>query len=618
MKYVCVCFLFFVLQLQAAGLPVRYGPVSFEFQKSRYDSWQAHADAYLRWLHDGSGLRGGTVVTVGSDSGCDYYQGTTRIQDAIDSGASEIRIVNGVYLENIMIDDISVSLMGGYDSCVDAQLDVISSNVNAKATIDGQSLDTVIKITGNTQRNQVNLEKLKVTGGKDVVVDNFVAGGISVASADVALALTSVNILDNEGTFGGGLDLFTGNIDVYGKDVMITTNKAKTAGGVYCGGGASLLLEGASGVSLNESTQGNGGGLFIEQGCSFTMFSGTTNSSSLRGVALNRSAENGGGIFVQKNGAANLVGSRYCLSLCIGDNINPVNISYNESGHFGAGIFVKESSQLFAYAVDINSNVNSSTGGGIVVADNSTLVMDVLKKNCWDPLSRCNQVRNNESVASGGGIYVRSATTNIRKTHFIDNRTTAGVAIYFIDDAKGYISNSVFAESYDLANNTIKLNGSAPPINLIPEVYLSHVTLANNPSYATNISNSNGKLEVVNSIVYSPGYTTYAENGNAATSSFDCVVTSDVSTLAGGNNILQANPGFVNPVLGDYHISANSVAIDRCPADSRSNQRGGVPTDMDLQIRGLDDPNVVNYMGNIYDAGADEFYADLIFKDDFE
>ena len=72
-------------------------------------------------LSDFSKQASGSFITVGGDTlGCHF----NNIQDAIDSipfsETGEIRIAtNKTYHENLLIDDINVSLIGGYDDCFD-------------------------------------------------------------------------------------------------------------------------------------------------------------------------------------------------------------------------------------------------------------------------------------------------------------------------------------------------------------------------------------------------------------------------------------------------------------------------------------------------------------------
>lgn len=89
-----------------------------EITKSKKDELLGQSLTSYHSLKNFSKNVAGTVVTVGGDNFCNFRLGTTRIQDAINSGATDIRIAsNTSYSENLSINNQSVTIRGGYTDC---------------------------------------------------------------------------------------------------------------------------------------------------------------------------------------------------------------------------------------------------------------------------------------------------------------------------------------------------------------------------------------------------------------------------------------------------------------------------------------------------------------------
>ncbi|MFK8013333.1 MAG: hypothetical protein AB8B80_14935, partial [Marinicellaceae bacterium] len=189
-------------------------------------------------LHENS--QQGGFVTVGSTGDCNYRAGDERIQNAIDSGASEVRVTIGTYVENIQINQRSVVLKGGYSSCAVANSD--NQDADPSATIiDGGDSDTVVRIFGSLDRYAVTLSHLRLTNGRNS--DANPGGGISLLNADVDLRLNNITIDENTGSQGGGIAIFTGTTNITAHNLMLRNNTASTGGGIFCdGSGLATIL----------------------------------------------------------------------------------------------------------------------------------------------------------------------------------------------------------------------------------------------------------------------------------------------------------------------------------------------------------------------------------------
>ncbi|MEZ5471315.1 MAG: hypothetical protein R3E90_05995 [Marinicella sp.] len=211
---------------------------------------------------------GAEVVTVGEQADCDFNSLKSGLQEAINSGATIIRIADSIYRNNLIIDDLSVEITGGFDTCADA----LANHPNGEQQlIDGQSSPTpVLSIRGSTQRNTVSLNNLIFTRGNNGQLN--ASGGVNVIQADVFVTMDNVHLANNFGAFGGGLAVINGDADLYLNDSLIFGNVAENGGGVHCSGpNSSILMDGKTGVYFNEA-DGDGGGVHIGRLCFFRLF----------------------------------------------------------------------------------------------------------------------------------------------------------------------------------------------------------------------------------------------------------------------------------------------------------------------------------------------------------
>lgn len=391
--------------------------------------------------------KGAPFVTVGGDNFCDFRFGTSRIQDAIDAGVEEIRIAsNATYVENLVINDKSNTLKGGYANCTDAIADIITIH---SVEIDGSgAVANVIRVTGASQRHAVVLENLKLVNGTGS--PTYPGGGMSVVDADVSLMLRNVDIMANNSSgLGGGVGVDSGDADISIIGSLISGNAAKTGGGISCVGENNSIVIDANGglvsnittASGNATADGQGGGAYLAGGCEFDFRSGLAGFSSFnfRGVHINRAKAEGGGIYAASGAKVFLRGYEYCIeSDCDGNNTSAVSLIANSADRDGVGFF--NGGAIYATGADtlvfissgyILNNDASGNGGGIAVMDGAELMVKRLLKACWDP-DRCNLFSENKSSTnngSGGAIYNENAHVDISATYFELNRADFGTAI---------------------------------------------------------------------------------------------------------------------------------------------------------------------------------------------
>ena len=574
--------------------------------------------------------KGAGFATVGSAAQCDYHLGATKIQDALDANETEIRLVAETFNENILIDDKSITIKGGYADCAAAQAGTQGSTQSKILGVTSGS--PVVKVQGSTQRNTVVLDTIRLESGSGSGF--FPGGGISTIGADAQVNLSNVWITNNTSQWGGGIAIVVGNTDFSISDSLIFSNTAELGGGIYCDGAdASIFMSGNSGVTLNTAAgggsstlDGKGGGLVLTNGCSYLSYSGTAGGFlDLRGIAANKSLNEGGGIYADNGARATLFGHQFCFFGCIGDNTNPANLSGNSSDTGNAGdkngggaYITGANSELTIYAGLVQGNTagtSFSDGGGISLSSGAKLVTKRLSKSCWSQ-ETCNYFDGNQSGTGGygGAIYNDASTAEVESSVFANNRSDLGTVYYGIG-----VGSHLQAYSSIFHSNG---NNGADGFSDIyvfraytdADIDIQHSTIAdNNASTAVLgiISASAGTSTLYSSIVHdsSTGPVYDANPGNIAT---DCLIVHEIASFTNNGFSIVDDPQFVDRANGDFHISNTSPAIDYCGGSNFTYK------DIDMEDYGWDDPTVANNFGNV-DIGADETYAnDIIFKNGFE
>ena len=587
---------------------------------------------------------GGGFVTVGDQGNCDYQQGTSRIQDAIDFGATEIRISSSTYTENLTIDDESIELIGGFSTCTDAENN--NSN-NARQIINGSGNSAaVISITGNSQRNSVTLKNLELKAGDGTSSGFLTGGGVATLNADLYLTLDNVWLVQNVGLLGGGISVISGNTDIVLNDTLLANNNAQQGGGIYCSSGdASILVNQGDawtgGFFNNSATNGDGGGALITSGCTFTSYSGGK-GAGFRGFRSNKASRHGGAIALLTNGTANLYGNQFCIfflpplsPVCYGDRANPVNLNVNTadtSGDnlgFGGGIYASGADATLSIVNALITNNAAQSGGGISIEDEASLTMGAALRSCWSPGS-CSQVTYNKThketfPVRGGGIYATTgATANISNTLFSDNRADYGTAIYAAtDNDVDAIQTTLDIEGALIVNNGDDGADEWSDIdtirNNLSKIKIDFSTIADNDILDTSANiNNTGDIEIFSSIIHNDDGTLVYRGTDYGTNTipFECLILNEIDSLPVEPELILDDPNFVDRANGDYHInSVTSPAVDFCGTFNSS-----VPdyNDSDNDERGFDDNFTNNFRGP-YDIGYDETYDnDLIFKNGFE
>jgi len=539
-------------------------------------------------------------VSVGSSPGfgtCTY----TSIQDALDDGDTEIRIVNNQdYIENVLITG-GRTIRGGFNSCLAASL---NQSLGENSTIDGSGsslLPTILIATSSTVT--FTLENLTITGGSLGVHTGAMAGTLTVRDSLIG---------NNSGfEFGGGISV--GNpgdiLQVVIQDSAIIENESDYGGGIYCASAnGRIRLE--SGTIADNLGAVDGGGVYLDNGCSFASYAGSRFDDDLYdGILRNMTSGDGGGIYAAGGAKVEINGHFGPFNL-YGNNTDPATVAENSAGFEGGGIYaIGNDTQIELIDALIRDNSAGNRGGGAFVSNNASLTANLSGDTCWGGW-RCSQWRDNSAVLYGGHLSVYSgASVRVDRSHLSGGRADKGIVLYgnglsTLLQVDGSFLTGNGSNTFSTDDYVIRLDAGA-------SAELKHVTVSDNGSStaAFGVNGSSSELNVANSIVWQFILPVLAATNNPVTV-FDCVfVNESDSTGTGVVEVLL--PGF-RYADDDFRLRADSPAIDAC-ADADAS-----PSDVEHHSRGIDEPGSSNGTG-LYDAGADEYLIiDAMFSDRFE
>jgi hypothetical protein len=558
-------------------------------------------------------------ICVGADSACQF----TDLQDAIDSVSETsgehvtIHVAGNQEYDDqrLFVFNQNLTLVGGYSSCTDA-------SPGGTTTLHGVATGSVISIGADAGHRSVELEHLEIRGGggtDPIGFHQLTAGGGVFIRGDVEVTVRDSEISDNAASIGGGIYLdgaeLTLDHTIVGDNAahdVLGTSASGSGGGILCERGGMITMDGGQIVG-NVAVPGNdgtprGGGVFLD-GCEF---SGTA-SGEAEGVWLNFAQDgNGGGFYVTSSDS-----NAGALALH-GTGAGAFPLRANIAGRDGGGLYA-DSAVVALDSTAVNGNQAGfstfGSGGGIHLLD-SSLSMD--SQAC----AACSGLEGN-SANSGSAIYgfaanVATVIADIDDTRIVGNDGgTEGPVIQF-----GSCPQSSTTARLRLHNDLIVGNTGGIMINVPTpesgELFVSSSTIADN-DVAMDFDVGGDTLThppllLYNNIIREPDGIPIAPTQDLDDDYGRCVITNTF----GANTIpdsLAADPQFIDPEAGDYHLQSTSPAIDFCTVTD------GVPDDdLDGNPRGVDAPLVPPFIPvATFDLGAYEWQvpADRIFASGF-
>lgn len=518
------------------------------------------------------------------------------IQAAVDdTNCNPINVPAGTYAETVTIArSLTLQGAGKTSTIIDA------GGAGRVVTIDASSIE-------------VWLSDLTVTGGNATSsAPNRFGGGILVSGGatlhgENLLIYDNIGSTANAGAFGGGLAIDTGS--AYLTSTMVVSNVASLpTSGVSNGQGGGLYANDATLYLTNSQVMTNlaaysagsgfaaGGGLYANQTVEAYLYGNTWQGNVARGrnsaacdftcLSAN-SSEGGGAIGVYPSSLTDVIS--ITKDTFIGNIANDVAPGGNDNGGRGGAISLNASSgQVTAtlIAVTMYDNMAARTGQGNNV-DEEGRGGAIYARHTDITVERAN-IYNNQAAGSGngsgGGFYTREPLVN-SSVNIINSILAGNLASGNGEGAQIYV-NHVSSP----ANNATRIvHSTLADDTLNPkEALFYHSTDASDSLAITNTIVTSHAVGIQNVNVTGKGTARYMLFYNNTDNHPSPGTTAFPDTT--GWVVGDPDPRFVNPGSNDYHLRANSPAIDAGTDE-------GILIDIDGDVRP---------QATLFDIGADE------------
>jgi len=541
-------------------------------------------------------------------TGCDY----NVIQDAVDAAGNGdvIKIAAGTYhnvnnhgsLAQVVYIVKSVTLQGGYTTAFTEPPDPVAN----PTTLDAGGQGRVIYIEGDISPT---IAGFRITGGEAKNLGSPIGidagGGMLIVSASATLIDNYIFENSADSTHngdGGGVYLYQSDATL-DSNTIISNTAQRQGGGVMLHTSAAMLEKNT--ISANSAV--TGGGIFLENSDAILAHNIISSNKALSsgGVHVSGSAANINNNVIVSNTATLNAGGGLFLWECDNASITQNTISNNSAGTIGGGF------QAFGDNMLISGNTishnNAEWGGGISPDGNNILVHG-------------NTISYNSATHGGGGFFGDSPVI-LKGNSFISNTAEMGGG-FLSPNATGMqiLGNKFMGNVASSQGGGLDLWGGSPILtnNLIADnqsygigsglrvsessPHLLHNTIVRNTGgdgsgiYAI----TNSDVSITNTLIVSHTVGIYVHFDASASLEATLWGTStwaNTADLAGAGMIITGttniwgDPDFVDYLVGDYHIGANSDAID-------AGIDAGVTNDFDFYPRPYQTP----------DIGADEYW----------
>jgi hypothetical protein len=320
-----------------------------------------------------------------------------------------------------------------------------------------------------------------------------------------------------------------------------------------------------------DSFQGYGGGMMLT-GCRVRIEAG-----GLFGGVIFNQARFGAGIYATGGSTVELVG----------DEDHPAEVAGNQAHYFGGGSGGIHATGKGTTVRARNASIRDNVGGGVAVWLRASLNID--RTPMCHTFDRCSTVSGN----TGFGIDAReNAFATVLQTYIEGN---AGPAVQAVSSVL-QMESVVMAGNYLSGQPLVQVIPGQVVAPALPDAVLSHITIADNTESEIPLLQVSGDVRIRNSILWQSRGPLFS--GTRKGVSLRCALVSERDSLPDDSaEVFDSLPGFAGP--GDYHLGAESAAIDRCMGP-------------ETQIGDIDgDPRPVNVPGSDdasspFDIGADE------------
>lgn len=620
-----------------------------------------------------SGQASGQVLYVGGDTQpftCTHSDLQSAIDAADPNQTTVIRIANNQsYTEqSLVINDRSITLRGGYGSCVEAVTQ--EPDLDQRTVIDGSGLGRVLSISAPPGAGrEVRLENLEIREG---VADQGAGLRIQGERGSVTTTLRNVRIRNNSATgIGGGVAVLMNNspalndipmlvFEVSGPgsgnldwNVRVNDNTAASGtsglggGGLACRGNSSAfntapviivdrgLFEGNG--AGNPDTSAGGGGIALQQ-CSALLALGAPGGQA--GIFNNDAQVQGSGGIILSSGSELVIhGDRIDgrgtagQAAVIGNNINGGMYIFN-SRVFASGLALVDNKPgaLSSVALRIRSSLFQLLPGSAPASDCLTApaglaypACNLIADNRGGPQASTTSAMSLDATG-GGPATAFLSNVIIRNNGSIGGGSSVASVARIGGDTQLFLRHALVLENsngsslfrhagtgsgqanLDIAWSTIAGNQISA---------LSNAAVVQAPSDPGDAIQAN----IAGSVIWQPDRALFA--GNIVDSSVRCMIGNQpsadlpIDSLSFYDNI---NPEFVDLAAGDFRPGPSSPLIDYC--DGQDIQ-GDLESDIEGIIRGINydlpiTPAPNRVPGGRFDLGAFEAEQQRLFRDRFE
>ena len=200
------------------------------------------------------------------------------------------------------------------------------------------------------------------------------------------------------------------------------------------------------------------------------------------------------------------------------------------------------------------------------------------------------------------------AVAFIENTNISGNRANIGTALSVQDNGSfAHVFGSYINENGENGEGAYADNYVISASYTSISIKQSTITGNDVNELSAIILNNQSSLNLNNSIIYNSELVLKEAQPNSIIAS--CTILNE-DTIIQGPSIYVEDPGFVDAANQNYHLASDSFAIDLCESNIQSHDTDGDP-------RNWDNPSVINAEGS-FDAGADEYFIDVIFSNNFE
>lgn len=586
-------------------LPFAIATTNLCFSEINGDGATDFASADAQALRDAlaAASPGGTVRVAGTCAGAVVEGGDTQVALV----TKTITLIGG-YTQTNWTDSLPITqpttldaLGGGRVLSVSVAASVANLIIqNGRATSDGGGIYAAAALSLSHVRLSRN-ESLSGTGGGGFVRGTATITGSSFETNTAAWTgggaffygssnLSSNTFVGNTGYQGGGAafygsamltgDRFLNNTAYQGGGAMFLgetrvvsasfVGNLTLVGGAGAYFGAVATVHGSS-FSGNTSSYGGGGGAFF-----------ATHSS----VAEANNAQNGGGAWF---------GAPYIDTSYVTNTSFVGNVAQSDGG----GAFFQGSASVVGGLVA--GNVSSWVGGGARFGGRTYLSRTTIVSNTtlydgggarFDGAANAIEVYfvNNSAQTGGGASFGGQA--EVLRSSFVGNTAQEGGGASFAGDYGSY--HEMKLENNLFTRNAATMHGAAIFALDVAFLRLVHTTIGSSDFVSNQaIYVESGSVWLTNTLIISHAVGIERIGGmiHEDYTLFAGVAAPYSGTITGGGHSITGTAAFVDPAADDYHLSANSDAIN-------AGANAGITTDFEGQPRPF---------GAGFDIGYDEW-----------